>query len=253
MNWLLDVGPDAITWVGIVFCLSQSAMFSGLNLAFFSLSLLQLEVKTSQGNPHAAKVLAMRKDSNFLLTTTLWGSVSITVLLTLLSDSVMAGLVAFGFSTVFITLFGEILPQAYFSRNAIKMAAALSPVLRFYQWILFPVAKPSAMMLDLLLGREGINYWREQDLRKIIRHHVEADEAEVDHVEGIGALNFLAIDDIKVLQEGEQVNPESIIRLASKVDFPVIPTIERSAGDPFLKPEGPNIHQHNANIINHLS
>ena len=34
-----------LTWAGILFCLSQSAMFSGLNLAFFTMSRLRLEVE----------------------------------------------------------------------------------------------------------------------------------------------------------------------------------------------------------------
>ena len=113
---------DTIVWIGIAFCISQSAMFSGLNLAFFSLSRLQLQVEISQGNEAAERVLAVRQDSNFLLTTILWGNVGINVLLTLLSDSVLAGVAAFAFSTVFITIFGEILPQAYFSRNALSLS-----------------------------------------------------------------------------------------------------------------------------------
>ncbi len=111
MNYLT---VDLLLWIGIVFCISQSAMFSGLNLAFFSLSRLQLEVEMKQGNAAAEKVLSARQDSNFLLTTILWGNVSINVLLTLLSDSALAGVSAFLFSTIFITIFGEILPQAYF-------------------------------------------------------------------------------------------------------------------------------------------
>ena len=67
-------------WFCILFCVSQSAMFSGLNLAFFGLSRLQLEVE-AQTNPKAKKVLKMREDSNFLLTTILWGNVGINVLL----------------------------------------------------------------------------------------------------------------------------------------------------------------------------
>ena len=81
---------EVFVWIGIAFCLSQSAMFSGLNLAFFSLTRLRLEIEASQ-NKSAEKVLAMREDSNFLLTTILWGNVGINVLLTLLSDSVLAG------------------------------------------------------------------------------------------------------------------------------------------------------------------
>ena len=190
-----DMSVETALWIGIAFCISQSAMFSGLNLAFFSLSRLQLEVESTNGNKTAQKIPALRQDSNFLLTTILWGNVSINVLLTLLSDSALAGISAFLFSTIFITIFGEILPQAYFSRNALKMASLLSPVLRFYQFILYPVSKPCALMLDAWLGVEGIDYMRERDLRHIIKKHIEADEAEVEAVEGIGALNFLQIDE----------------------------------------------------------
>lgn len=226
---------EMLQWGGIVFCITQSAMFSGLNLAFFSLSRLQLEVEVSHGNKSAVKILHMRKDSNFLLTTILWGNVGINVLLTLLSNSLLAGLSAFLFSTIVITFLGEIIPQAYFSRNALRMASLLAPVLRFYQILFYPVAKTSAMMLDLWLGKEGIDYLREKDLRSYITKHIEAEEAEVDHVEGMGALNFLAIDDISVEKEGESINPESIIRLSTNLDLPVIPEITRSPDDPFLK------------------
>ena len=88
-----------INWIGIVFCLSQSAMFSGMNLAAFSISRLRLEVQVAADNRLAQQVLALRQDSNFLLTTILWGNVGINVLLTLLSDSVMTGILAFCFSS----------------------------------------------------------------------------------------------------------------------------------------------------------
>ena len=235
MESLPEFDVDTLLWLGIVFCLTQSAMFSGLNLAFFSLSRLQLEVEVSQGNAVAGKVLAVRQDSNFLLTTILWGNVGINVLLTLLSDSVMAGVLAFAFSTVFITIFGEILPQAYFSRHALQMASLLAPVLRFYQFLLTPVARPCAWVLDGWLGKEGIDYLHEQQLVSMIRAHMDADEAELDHLEGRGALNFLAIDDVKVTEEGELVDEDSIIRLPTKIDLPLIPEVARDVNDPFLQ------------------
>jgi hypothetical protein len=226
---------EILIWIGIFFCVSQSAIFSGLNLAFFSLSRMQLEIEANNGDHEAQSILALRNDSNFLLTTILWGNVSINVLLTLLSNSVMIGVSAFLFSTIVITFLGEIFPQAYFSRNAMKMASLLSPVLRFYQLILFPVAKPTAWVLDNWLGKEGIDYLRERDLKAIIRAHIEAEEAEVDPLEGIGAMNFLALDDLKVKEEGEQINQASIIPLPSKVDFPIVPDYQRISSDPFLK------------------
>jgi len=222
------------TWLGILFCLSQSAMFSGLNLALFGISRLRLEVEVKSGNKAAAKVLGFRKDSNFLLTTILWGNVSINVLLTLLSDSILAGVSAFIFSTVVITLVGEIMPQAYFSRNALRMASLLGPLLRFYQFLLYPVAKPSAKMLDWWLGKEGVQYFREQDLMEVIRKHIDADDAEIDRFEGLGAMNFLAIDDLLVTHIGEPVDPQSIIVLPVSSGRPVFPKITRSPEDSFL-------------------
>ena len=235
MTSLFDINLDTLAWIGIAFCISQSAMFSGLNLAFFSLSRLQLEVEMKQGNEIAGKVLEVRQDSNFLLTTILWGNVGINVLLTLLSDSVLAGVAAFAFSTVFITIFGEILPQAYFSRNALRMASLLAPLLRFYQFVLTPVARPCALFLDMWLGKEGIDYLREKELISMIRAHMEADEAELDHIEGRGALNFLTIDEVRVTEEGEPVDADSIIRLPTRVDLPLIPEVSRNVNDPFLQ------------------
>ena len=214
---------DTLIWCGIVLCLTQSAIFSGLNIAFFSLSRLQLEVESKRGNASAQTILSLREDSNFLLATVLWGNVSINVLLTLLSDSVMIGLNAFLFSTVAITFFGEIFPQAYFSRNALRVASALAPIIRLYQLLLFPVTRPTAILLDAWLGKEGITYFREKELRALIHAHMEAEEAEVEHVEGIGALNFLGIDDIRITEEGETLNPQSIITRPVTLDLPLLP------------------------------
>ncbi len=230
---------DTFIWLGIVLCVSQSAMFSGLNLAMFGVSRLWLEVEVASGNRAARRVSEMRRDSNFLLTTILWGNVGINVLLTLLSNSVLAGVAAFLFSTVVITLVGEIAPQAYFSRNALRMGAKLAPVLRLYQFALYPVAKPSAAVLDWWLGKESIQYFREHQLREVIREHVNASDTDIDKLEGIGALNFLALDDLLVTQEGEPVDPKSIITLPVADGRPVFPAFERSADDAFLR----RIHQ----------
>ena len=130
VNHLPLLSNGLYVWLGIAFCITQSAIFAGLNLAIFSISKLRLEVEAAGGNRDAIRLLALRKDSNLTLCTVLWGNVTINVLLTLLSDSVLAGAAAFAFSTIVITLFGEILPQAYFSRNALRMVARLEPLLK---------------------------------------------------------------------------------------------------------------------------
>jgi Cyclin M transmembrane N-terminal domain len=115
-------------WIGIACCIIQSAIFSGLNLAIFSISKLRLEVEAGGGNRDAVALLALRQDSNLTLATVLWGNVTINVLLTLLSNSVLAGIGAFVFSTIVITLFGEIIPQAYFFTKCAPHGVAASAV-----------------------------------------------------------------------------------------------------------------------------
>jgi len=222
------------TWLGIAACILQSALFSGLNLAVFSLSLLRLQIAADGGDRDAARVLELRRNANQVLATVIWGNVINNVLLTLLSDSVLAGVGAFVFSAVAITLLGEIFPQAYFSRNALAMTARFLPFLRFYRLVLFPVAKPTAMLLDWWLGAEGITYMRERDIRQMIARHVAAG-GEISKIEATGAQNFLDLDDVLVCDEGEVVHAESILSLPIANQRCVLPTFRPAPDDPFLR------------------
>src|SRR5262245_48254310 len=98
-------------WFLIIISLLHSAIFSGLNLGFFGLSRLRLEVQADTGDQDAQRILNLRKDAHLLLSTILWANVASNVLLTLLTESVMTGVAAFLFSTFGLTLFGEIFPQ----------------------------------------------------------------------------------------------------------------------------------------------
>ncbi len=225
----------AYIWIGIVLCLSQSAMLSGLNLAYFSQSKLRLELEAEKQNKYALRVLALRKDSNFLLVTILWANVGVNVLLALLSGSVLTGILAFLFSTVVITILGEIIPQAYFSRHALRVASFFYPFIRIYQYVLFPIAKPTSLVLDKWLGKEAIPYFEEKDLRGLIKMHMESLDTNIEKMEGKGALNFLALDDLPMSAEGEDVDPKSIMQLPFEQNMPVFPEITASTADPFLK------------------
>lgn len=226
---------DVGAWIGIVVCLSQSALFSGLNLAVFSLGRLRLEAEAATGNYDARTVLRLRDRPNEFLATILWGNVGINVLLTLLSNSVMAGISAFLFSTIAITILGEIVPQAYFSRHAVKMAALFSSVLWLYRSLLYPIIKPTALILDAWLGKEPVTYFREAEIKELLRRHMVNDQTDVSRVEAIGALNFLTIDDVPIEQEGVSVDPRSILRLPFRDGRPVFPAFRVEPNDPFLR------------------
>lgn len=168
-------------------------------------------------------MLELRQNANFALATILWGNVGTNVLLTLLADSVLAGVTAFLFSTVLITVAGEILPQAYFSRHALRVASLLAPVLRFYQVLLWPVAWTTGRLLDAWVGPEGVPWFREQELRQLLEHHAQRQGSEIGAVEAVGAINFLALDDLPAGQEGEPLDPGACCRCPFRTDVPSFP------------------------------
>ena len=90
-------------------------------------------------------------------------------------------------------------------------------------------------ILNWWLGPEGITFLRERDFRAFITKHVGAAGADVGQLEAIGALNFLDLDDILVVNEGEPIDPRSIITLPIENQRPLLPKYERSPDDPFLR------------------
>jgi hypothetical protein len=221
-------------WLGIIACIALSALFAGLNLAIFSLSQLRLQLEADGGNKDALRVLELRKGSNQVLATVIWGNVGTNVFLTLLSDSVLAGLGAFFFSAVVITLLGEIAPQAYFSRNALRMTARFLPFLAFWRAALFVLARPTAMLLDWWLGVEGIAYLRERDVRALVAR-AAASGGDIGKLEATGVQNFLDLDDVPVSEEGEPIHAQSIISLPLASGRCVLPAFNRSPDDAFLR------------------
>jgi hypothetical protein len=51
--------------------------------------------------------------------------------------------------------------------------------------------------------------------------------ADVGQVEAIGVLNFLDLDDIPVMEEGELIDPLSIVTLPNINRRPALPRFER--------------------------
>ncbi|WMW23268.1 CNNM domain-containing protein [Methanolobus mangrovi] len=226
---------NIITWFLIALCLLQSGIFSGLTIGMFGLTRLRLEIEAEAKNEDARKILEIRRNSHLLLSTLLWGNVGINVLLALLTDSIMSGASAFIFSTVLITSFGEIAPQAYFTRNSLRLGATFSPLVKLYMFLLYPVAKPSAIILDTWLGKEKMEFFKERSLGIMLRKHIISESSDIDHLEGLGALNFLTIDDLHVKQEGSVIDPLSIISLPTFNGLVIFPSSEDAEFDTLLE------------------
>lgn len=177
----------------VLLLISLSAMFSGLTLGFFSLSKDDLERKKNLGDPMAIKVFSVRKDGNLLLCTLLMGNVSVNSILSIFLGSIVSGVVAAVISTVLIVVFGEIVPQAVFSRYALLFGSRLSWLVRIFIFIFYPFTKPLSSALNKILGDEIPTYYSRKELVKIIEEHEDSSNSDIDADEERilkGALSF---------------------------------------------------------------
>ena len=225
-----------ITWILIGICLCHSALFSGLNLGFFGISRLSLAVQSESQNLDARRILKLRKDAHLLLATLLWGNVSCNVLLALFAESVLSGVAAFLFSTIGITFLGEIIPQAYLAKNTLKASVILVPVVKMYQVILYPLAKPTALLLDKWLGKEKVSFFQENEIEILLKKHENSEHTNLGFLETMGAINFLKLDDVLLKNEGEHIDPNSIIRITTDENGKAIfPSYKNTPTDPFIQ------------------
>ena len=170
-----------------------SGAFSGLTLGFFSLNLTGLKRKIKLGDERAKKVYPIRKRGNLLLCTLLVGNVAVNSAAAIFLGEIASGLVAGIISTVLIVIFGEILPQAFFSRHALTLGAKTVWLVKIFIFLLYPIAYPLSLVLDKLLGEELQTLWSKKEIREIIKDHGKGDDADLDKDKErilLGALSF---------------------------------------------------------------
>lgn len=164
----------------VIVLIAFSALFSGLTLGFFSLNRDDLERKSKLGDVQAQKVYKLRKDGNLLLCTLLIGNVAINSALSIFLGSIASGVVAGVIATGLIVVFGEIIPQAVFSRFALKLGARLSGLVRIFIVIFYIFTKPLALLLDKVLGEEIPTIYTKHELIEIIEEHNSSKDSDVD-------------------------------------------------------------------------
>jgi len=170
-----------------------SALFSGLTLGLMGLETQGLKRKAELGNRKAAKIYSIREDGNLLLCTLLLGNVAVNAALSIFLGSIASGLVAGIIATSLIVIFGEILPQATFSRYALEVGVKTVWLVRLIIGLLFIFTWPLARLLDRALGKELPTVYSKRELVKIIEEHEDSQDSKVDEDEEKivrGALTF---------------------------------------------------------------
>lgn len=170
-----------------------SALFSGLTLGFFSLDKDTLKRKRDLGDVKAEKIYSVRENGNLLLCTLLIGNVAVNSALSIFLGSIVSGLIAGLTATALIVVFGEIVPQAIFSRHALHLGSKVVWIVKIFIFIFYPVCKPLSWILDKILGNEVTTIYSKKEIMKLIEDHEDSKESSIDADEEKiikGALSF---------------------------------------------------------------
>lgn len=186
-----------ITLLVSLVLLALSAAFSGLNIGLMTLSPTDLKRKAEHGDKNAAILYPVRQNGNYLIVCLLLGNVAVISALSLVLESVTSGILAGLLTTALVTIFGEILPQAFFSRNAMAISVRFVWLLKIVFVVLWPVAKPASIALDNWLGEELPTIHTKDELSRIVEEHSQHHDSPIDADESRIVAGALTFSDLK--------------------------------------------------------
>lgn len=150
INQSIDIVNVVLFGIIAIVLLSLSAMASGSEVAFFSLTRTDIDELESRSDIAAQRVLDLLSNRDRLLATILVTNNMVNICLVIVVTQLVgeiftfSGIWEFVFNTVVITflllLFGEIMPKVFSQTNPVKMCALLSLPLKFLRWLVYPLA-----------------------------------------------------------------------------------------------------------------
>lgn len=187
----------------VILLILLSAICSGLNIAIMSLKTKELERQAKLGNKDAKKVYGFRKNPHLTLASILLSCVALNSATALVLGNKLNGLLAGLISTLLLVVFAELMPQAIFTKNALKICAKFSPFMKAMVFLTYPVAKPLQIFMDRLFGAdEEHRLHSRRELGLMINEHLgdgassELDEDEVEIIRGALQLSEKQVEEI---------------------------------------------------------
>jgi metal transporter CNNM len=212
-----------IIFLEVAVLVGISALCSGLNVAFMSLDSAELRRRAKLGNPAALRMVPFRRKTHLTLAAILLANIAAVSATSIVLNGKFYGLIAGFISTLLIVIFGEILPQALFSRRALAFCARFAPFLRLVIIVTYPVSKPLQLLLDRLFPEEAARLQTRHELGMMIAEHLDNDNSELDDdeveiVRGALQLSEKRVRDITTpLRNVYWVTPDTMID-ADKID-----------------------------------
>jgi metal transporter CNNM len=164
----------------VILLIFISAICSGLNISVMSLDSRDLRRKAKLGDQQAKRVLPLRHHTHLTLASILLTNVAAVSATSLVLNQELNGLLAGFLSTILIVIFGEVMPQALFSKNALAWSSFFAPLLRLMIGITYVISKPLQILLDKLFPRERAPLQSRRELGLLISEHQIDDSSELD-------------------------------------------------------------------------
>jgi len=176
LTWDLYLIYSTISTLLVLF----AGAMSGLTVGMMSLGDLELEMKIVAGTPEeqvqAKRVLPVVNKHHQLLVTLLLANAVAMEALPIFLDKMFPSWAAIIISTTLVLFFGEVIPQALLiGPNQLQIASSLVPLVKFVMCIFYPLAKPIAILLDVVLGHHMTTRYNDADLKTLVDLHVQSE------------------------------------------------------------------------------
>ena len=146
----IDLSTTLLLGLGALVLLLMSAMASGSEVAFFSLSRSDMQEIESKNDSRSQRVLELLENRDRLLATILVVNNMVNICLVIITTQLIehiftfTGVWEFVFNTIVITflllLFGEIMPKVLSQTKPVPMSRALSLPLKVAGWLVYPLS-----------------------------------------------------------------------------------------------------------------
>ncbi|KAK9492340.1 hypothetical protein V1508DRAFT_462374 [Lipomyces doorenjongii] len=172
------VGPKFWIFMSIsVTLVLLGGIFAGLTLGLMGQDEVYLQVIEQTGSvterKNAGKVLRLlKKGKHWVLVTMLLSNVITNETLPIVLDRCLGGgWPAVVSSTILIVIFGEVIPQSVSVRYGLAIGAMFAPFVQLLMYAMYPVAYPTALLLDHVLGEDHGTVYRKAQLKTLVTLH----------------------------------------------------------------------------------
>lgn len=171
-----------------------------------SLDIGDLQRKAKLGNVNAKHVLPIRQNTHLALAAILITNVAAVSATSLVLASVIYGVIAGIVATLTTVIFGEILPQAIFSRRALVYCARFRVAFYIMIFVTYPISKPLQILLDALFKKQPFRLQSRLELGIMISEHLGHEESELDE------------DEVEIIRGALQLSEKKVRDIMQPID-----------------------------------